>query len=130
VRDFDFSFLDVFRQGFKCLRKNSYQDFIVREGLTRFNKELNVFNYLKKLRLGVALGEVTLSNFQRELIPYFNSNVLGFKPTQLNTSLNSHKRYSILLNNPDSNDNLKQLVKISKHSVTDSRIIQCLLENE
>jgi len=55
----------------------------VREGLKRFQKEINVVHYLRRIKLGAALGLVNLSTFQRELIPYFNDNVLGLKKASM-----------------------------------------------
>jgi len=52
---------------------------ILKEALQRFQKEMNVIHYLRRIRLSASLAHVTLSNFQKDLIPYFNENVLGKK---------------------------------------------------
>lgn len=38
--------------------------------------------YLKKIRIADSLANLTLSEFQKELIPYFNKNVLNHQPNE------------------------------------------------
>lgn len=46
-------------------------------GVKKLDREFDMIRYLKKIRIADSVSELTLNDFQRELIPYFDRNVLN-----------------------------------------------------
>eukprot|EP00347_Sterkiella_histriomuscorum_P007436 403348928 len=108
-----------------CKKRTNVKDQLYEVGLKKLSKEFDLIRYFKKLRISESIGELTLSEFQRNLIPYFERNVL--KQQQINnfnklkTSLSGN-----FINDSQTNNSIKKLVISSKKSKVDQKILECL----
>ena len=74
---FKFLLRDTLRNALPCLiKKRSREDLMISRGISLLSKEFDVVRFLKKARIAEALGVISLTTFERELIPYLNGNLL------------------------------------------------------
>eukprot|EP00347_Sterkiella_histriomuscorum_P007263 403349634 len=60
-------------------RKLTLQEIILKEGVLHLQKELDIIRFFKKARIAESLGHLSLTKFQRDLIPYLNNNILSIE---------------------------------------------------
>ncbi|CDW87416.1 UNKNOWN [Stylonychia lemnae] len=130
---FQYNFRDYVKQVLKnmccypgcCRLKPSFKDKLYEIGVQKLNKEFDMVRYLKKLRIADSLAHLLLSEFQRELIPYFDKNVLSIDDQQ---KLKKFK--SIVSGDPYVMDkSIKQIVRQSKKSILNAKILSMLSIN-
>lgn len=66
----------------RCMSKNYKQNInesFYNNGVKRLQKELDMIRFLKNGRIADSLAYITLTQFQRDLIPYFNGNILQIR---------------------------------------------------
>eukprot|EP00347_Sterkiella_histriomuscorum_P018817 403344057 len=105
------------------LNKKQFQnDFVISEnqGVRKLQKEFDMVRHLKKIRVADSVAELTLSQFQRELIPFFDRNILN---GHSNSGLRLNSKKSILNDDKELSTSLKQIVLDSRKSAIDQRII-------
>eukprot|EP00347_Sterkiella_histriomuscorum_P009308 403341701 len=90
-------------------------------GVDKLSKEFDMVRYLKKIRIADSIAELTLSNFQRDLIPYFDRNILDLNQNHKFKTMKTMKSGNI-----DLTTSLKKIVRNSKKSIIDSKIIDNL----
>ena len=97
-------------------------------GEQRLKKDFDMVGYLKKLRIANSLAHLTLTQFQKDLIPFFNTNVVttenkkrAFSSIKSNTALNEDSQMT---------KDLSHIVKNSTKSQVDRRMLDELLFEE
>lgn len=66
----------------RCMSKNYKQNInesFYNNGVKRLQKEFDMIRFLKNGRIADSLAYITLTQFQRDLIPYFNGNILQIR---------------------------------------------------
>ena len=97
-------------------------------GEQRLKKDFDMVGYLKKLRIGSSLAHLTLSKFQKDLIPFFNTNVITTeKKKKIASSL---KEDSTINDDSKITKDLSHIVKNSVKSLFDQRMLNELLFEE
>eukprot|EP00347_Sterkiella_histriomuscorum_P006788 403351429 len=115
--------LNLFR--FCCFRKRqNIKELLYQIGVEKLQKEFDMIRHLKKIRVADSVAELTLSQFQRELIPYFDRNILN---GHTNSILKLKSKNSILNTDKELATSLKQIVLDSRKSAIDQRIIDNLV---
>eukprot|EP00347_Sterkiella_histriomuscorum_P005887 403354895 len=71
-------------------RPPSKQQSLIKSGIQHLLKEFDMIRFLKKARIADSLGQITLTKFQRDLIPYLNNNILTTRSnfSNLNSEIN------------------------------------------
>ena len=97
-------------------------------GEQRLKKDFDMVGYLKKLRIGSSLAHLTLTKFQKDLIPFFNTNVITTeKKKKIASSL---KEDSTINDDSKITKDLSHIVKNSVKSLFDQRMLNELLFEE
>eukprot|EP00347_Sterkiella_histriomuscorum_P010975 403374223 len=101
-------------------------------GVQKLSQEFDMIRYLKKSRVATSVAELSMSEYQRNLIPYFNQNVLTNKaqnkPLTTQSSLSTFSDINLNSQNHQQslNTSIQQLVLKSRKSIIDRKIIQML----
>lgn len=111
-----------------CGSKLQARDRFYMNGESRLRKDFDMVGYLKKLRIANSLAHLTLSQFQKDLIPFFNTNVVTTENKKRIAS--SLKQGNIMNDDTQLTTDLSHIVKNSTKSKFDERMLDELLFEE
>eukprot|EP00347_Sterkiella_histriomuscorum_P017406 403349499 len=104
-------------------KTQNIKEMLYQIGVEKLSKEFDMVRHLKKIRVADSIAELTLSQFQRQLLPYFDRNILNVNAKSVvdlkskNLTLDADK---------DLQTSLKKIIIDSKKSAIDQRIIDNL----
>eukprot|EP00347_Sterkiella_histriomuscorum_P001885 403370298 len=117
-----------------CFRRPlSKQQSLIKLGIQHLLKEFDMIRFLKKARIADSLGQITLTKFQRDLIPYLNNNILttrsNIQKQNSNTLMRSSTmQYSTnLMNQANLPNQISQLFRDQKHAEQNQRLFENLV---
>lgn len=92
--------------------------------------EFDMVRYLKKIRIARSVAKISLSDFQRKLIPYFKDHVLSSSSQQVNLklkTLNFNKKNTLAQKTEEElGRSMRSMLNQSHTSAIDAKILQSI----